>query len=287
MAGNDTPETEESSGLRLDQLGQEVTVPRGARIVNQGESPEFFYVVQSGKVRVFRETQDGIRTELTELGAGSYFGEVALVTGQPRTASVEAAEESTLIKVSKEEFDRLLDQNPRLARHIIQQLASWLVAGDQRLETETVHQVKLRQISWFDYALIIGLSIVFAVVFNLYNDNQIPLIQGWGMKGEVPQISLDQGLEYYQKKSAMFVDARKNNFFEQRHIKEAISLPVVFFDLQYPMFQFMLTQMGASKEKPLIVYGGNYSRRFDVDLARLLMAKGHDKVLVFVGEAQG
>jgi putative oxidoreductase len=287
MAGKDTPETGESGGLKLDRLGHEMSVPPGGRIVSQGESPEFFYVVQSGKVRVFRETQDGIRTELTELGSGSYFGEVALVTGQPRTASVEAVEESTLIKVSKEEFDRLLDKNPQLARHIIQQLASWLVAGDRRLETETVHQVKLRQISWFDYALIIGLSIVFAVVFNFYNDNQISLIQGWGVKDEVPQISLNQARDYYQKKGAVFVDARKSNFFEQRHIKDAIDLPVVFFDLQYPMFQFMLTQMGDSKDKPLIVYGGNYSRRFDLDLARLLKEKGHDKVMVFGGNYQG
>ncbi len=80
------------------------------------------------------------------------------MTGQPRSASVEAMEESTLIKVSKAEFDLLLDQNPQLARSIIEQLAKWLVAGDGRLEKEVVHQVKLRQISWFDYALMIVLS---------------------------------------------------------------------------------------------------------------------------------
>ena len=152
MNDKKAPETGDSGGLKLCQLGKVIAVPPGTRIVSQGESPEFFYVVQSGRVRVFRETQDHIRTNLTELGAGAYFGEVALVTGQPRTASVEAMEESSLIEVSKEEFDRLLDQNPQLARHIIQQLANWLVAGDGRLETETVRQVKLRQISWFDYA---------------------------------------------------------------------------------------------------------------------------------------
>ena len=206
-------------------------------------------------------------------------GEVALVTGQPRSATVETLEESRLIKVSKEEFDHLLDQNPQLARHIIQQLANWLIAGDGRLESETVRQVKLRQISWFDYALILGLSLIFAVVFNFYNDNQSPLIHGWGEKNSIPEVSLNQAQEYYKQKAA-FVDARKNNFFEQRHIKGALDLPVVFFDLQYPMFQFMLTQMGVTKEKPLIVYGGNYSRRFDVDLARLLKDKGHDKVMV-------
>ena len=131
-----------TAGLKLCQLGQEVSVPAGARIVSQGEAPEFFYVIQSGRVRVFRETADRIQTNLTELAAGAYFGEVALVTGQARSASVEALEDATLIKVSKEEFDRLLDQNPQLARHIIQQLASWLVAGDRRVEAEVVHQVK-------------------------------------------------------------------------------------------------------------------------------------------------
>ena len=125
------------------------------------------------------------------------------------------------------------------------------------------------------------------MVFNLYNDNQIPLMHGWGGKNEIARISLNRALEYYHQKNAIFVDARKSNFFEQRHIKGAIDLPVVFFDLQYPMFQFMLTQMGVSKEKPLIVYGGNFSRRFDVDLARLLMEKGHDKVMVFGGNYEG
>src|SRR3990167_4863075 len=97
--------SKEVDGLKLGKLGQEVVVPAGTRLVTQGESPEFFYVIKSGKVKVFRETADGIRTDLTELGEGTYFGEVALVTGQPRTASVEAMVESVLIKVSKEEFD--------------------------------------------------------------------------------------------------------------------------------------------------------------------------------------
>ena len=140
----------EAGGLKLCQLGHEVSVPAGTRIVSQGEDPEFFYVIQSGRVRVFRETADRIQTNLTELKVGAYFGEVALVTGQPRSASVEALEDSTLIKVSKEEFDRLLDQNPQLARHIIQQLAAWLVDGDRRVEAEVVHQAELRQVSWVD-----------------------------------------------------------------------------------------------------------------------------------------
>ncbi|MBM4274161.1 MAG: cyclic nucleotide-binding domain-containing protein [Deltaproteobacteria bacterium] len=280
------PSGEDPGKLKLLEVGQEITVPPKTRIVSQGEAPQAFYVIQSGKVKVFRETADGIRTELTELGMGDYFGEVALVTGKPRTASVETVEETRLIEISKEEFDQVLDHNPQLARHIIRQLASWLVDGDQRLESEVVHQVKLRQISWFDYVLMVGLSIVFAIVFNLYNDNQIPLFYHPGGKDAVGEITLSQALELYRKNEAVFVDARKNSFFEQRHIKDALSLPVIFFDLMYPMFEFMAAQKGGAKDKPVIVYGGTPSRRFDLELARLLNKKGYEKVMVLAGDYQ-
>ncbi len=269
-----------TAGLKLCQLGQEVSVAAGTRIVSQGEDPEFFYVIQSGRVRVFRETADRIQTNLTELRPGAYFGEVALVTGQPRSASVEALEDATLIKVSKDEFDRLLDQNPQLARHIIQQLASWLVAGDRRVEAEVVHQVKLRQISWFDFVLMLGLSLVLSLIVNIYNDNRIPLIHGWGEKTSIPEISLNQALEMYKKNQAIFVDARKSAFYSQQHIKGATNLPEILFDMMFPMFNFTLAETPEDKDKTLVVYGGTFSRRMDIDLARLLKHKGVKNVVV-------
>lgn len=270
-------------GLKLEQVGREIQVSAGTCIVKQGEPPNYFYVIRSGRLRVFRETPDGIRTYLTELGPGDYFGEVALVTGQPRTASVEALEDSCLLQVTKEEFDRVLDHNPQLARHIIQQLAHWLVTGDRRLEREVIHQVRLRQVSWFDYVLMLGLSLIFALVFNLYNDNQIPLVYGWGEKNGVATITLTQALQAHREGKAIFVDARKSAFYEQRHIKGALNLPVIYFDLMYPMFQFALAHQGGSKDTPLIVYGGTISRRFDLELARRLKDKGYEKVMALDG----
>ena len=105
--------------LKLEQVGEEVKIPAGVQVVKQGELPKHFYVIISGKLKVYRETLDGIRTDLTVMGPGAYFGEVALVTGKPRTASVEAVEDSTVLAISKEEFDSVLDQNPQLARQII------------------------------------------------------------------------------------------------------------------------------------------------------------------------
>lgn len=272
------PAAEGTSGLKLCELGQEISLLKGTRIVSQGEDPEFFYVIQSGRVRVFRETADRIRTNLTDLGAGAYFGEVALVTGQPRTASVETLEESRLIKVSKDEFDRLLDHNPQLARHIIQQLSNWLVAGDRRLETEVVHQVKLREISWFDYVLLGGLIIILAVGFNFFNPNGIPVVAGWGEKDTIPRIQLPAAKTAYKNQEALFIDARPNNFFSLRHIKGAINLPMPLFDFLYLM-QFSQIP----KDKPLIVYGRNISRHYDLDVARKLALRGHQNVKILEG----
>ncbi len=280
------PPDSQSAKLKLEQVGEELTMAAGDCVVKQGDPPLFFYVVISGKLKVYRETHDGIRTDLTSLGPGEYFGEVALVTGKPRTATVEAVEDSVLLAVSKEEFDSVLDQNPKLARQIIHSLSQWLVEGDKRLEKETVHQVKLRQISWFDYALIAVLSLVLALVFNLYNDNQIPLVNIIGDVPGVEEISLPQALDLYKKKEAIFVDARKSNFYEQRHIEGSVNLPVLFFDLQYPMFQFMLMQQQVPKDKPVVVYGGTVSRRFDKELAKLLKERDFPQVRILGGDYQ-
>jgi len=282
-----TEPNNQSDKLKLEQVGKEVTIPRGVCVVRQGDPPVHFYVVTSGKLKVFRETHDGIRTDLTELGPGDYFGEVALITGKPRTASVEAAEESVLLEIGKEEFDSVLDQNPRLARQIIHSLAQWLVDGDQRLEKETVHQVKLRQISWFDYLLILGLSLVLGLVFNIYNDNQIPLVYSVHTAAGVEAIPLDKAKELFKDNQAVFVDARKANFYEKEHIKGSLNLPLLFFDLQYPMFQFTLDQKQVPKDMPLVVYGGTTSRRFDIELANLLEGKNQRKIYILAGDYKG
>ena len=58
------------------------------------------------------------------------------------------------------------------------------------------------------------MSLILSLIVNIYNDNRIPLIHGWGEKTAIPEISLNQAQEMYQKNQAIFVDARKSAFFE-------------------------------------------------------------------------
>ena len=125
-----------------------------------------------------------------------------------------------------------------------------------------------------------------ALIFNLYNDNALPLIQGLG--GEpVKTISLDEAVKLYNENKLMIIDARKEGFYRQEHIKGAENFQAVFFDLMYPMFQFKLEQKKIGKDSPILIYGGTMSRRFDVDLARDLKSKGYDNVMVLGSDYDG
>jgi MFS family permease len=90
------------SEATLEQLASsavEVRLGAGEEVVRQGEAGDRFYVVASGSVDVF---VDGEWT--TILGAGDYFGEIALLRDTPRTASVKTREETCLIALSRESF---------------------------------------------------------------------------------------------------------------------------------------------------------------------------------------
>ncbi len=85
------------------------TLGRGQPVVRQGERPEAFYVVRRGVVQVVEEDPDnGGERPLRVLGRGESFGELALLEGRPRTATVRAVEESEVFEVDKGSFDRLL-----------------------------------------------------------------------------------------------------------------------------------------------------------------------------------
>src|SRR5208282_482517 len=77
-----------------------VVAPRTI-IVRQDDPGDSFYIIRSGKVRVYRRDNDGLETELSVLGKGASFGEMALLMGQARSANVEAIEETHLMVLSK------------------------------------------------------------------------------------------------------------------------------------------------------------------------------------------
>lgn len=93
--------------------------PAGAVVVREGDPGDAFYVIRSGRVRV----SNAANGPLAELGAGAYFGEMALSSDTPRNATVEAIEPVRLWALRREAFDRLLLQQLGLGETLANEAA--------------------------------------------------------------------------------------------------------------------------------------------------------------------
>ena len=134
----------------LEQMIEDRVVPPHTIIFRQGDPCDSYYIINAGKVRVFRKGREGMETDLAHLGPGDSFGEIALLTGEHRSACVETVEETHLTVVPQDQFDRILGNHPQVALTFVKQLARWLLRDDQRLEMEgelrTINE-KLRSIN--------------------------------------------------------------------------------------------------------------------------------------------
>jgi CRP-like cAMP-binding protein len=100
----------------LEMLEGEVqwtTLPRGALLMKQGQPGDCLYLVVSGRLRVFAQRDDGSEVRIAEIGPGESVGEMALLSGDLRSANVEALRDSELLRLSKTGFDRLVAQHPK------------------------------------------------------------------------------------------------------------------------------------------------------------------------------
>lgn len=91
--------------------------PRNAVILTEGDECNNFYVIKRGKVKVYVDDEDdgGKHIVLNILEAGSYFGELGLIDGEPRSASVMTMEKTELLAISPHDFHQFLEENHSVA----------------------------------------------------------------------------------------------------------------------------------------------------------------------------
>jgi CRP/FNR family cyclic AMP-dependent transcriptional regulator len=106
---------------KLAERADEVEYRAGETIVDAGALGGAFYVILEGEGKVAK----GGRT-LARLGPGDFFGELALLDGGPRLASVTAATPMLTIRLFKRAFDRLVQEEPAVAARMLAELAARL-----------------------------------------------------------------------------------------------------------------------------------------------------------------
>jgi CRP/FNR family cyclic AMP-dependent transcriptional regulator len=111
------------SELRMvEGLMHERTYLANEVVFDEGEEGHAIYIVLEGEVAISR-TVDGKTTKIAQLGMGTFFGELALLDGAPRSADARAVTNSRLAVFFREDFLELLDTHGRVASKIARQLA--------------------------------------------------------------------------------------------------------------------------------------------------------------------
>jgi CRP/FNR family cyclic AMP-dependent transcriptional regulator len=98
----------------VSRLMTQLSVKDGRELTRQGEPGREFLIILEGTATVKRNGR-----KVADLGAGDFLGELAVLSGAPRTATVTATSDMTLEALNRREFMAVLDESPTLAKKIL------------------------------------------------------------------------------------------------------------------------------------------------------------------------
>jgi CRP/FNR family transcriptional regulator, cyclic AMP receptor protein len=134
-------------GEELERFSR-VAVPRAfpasTRVFHEGDHSDACYIVRSGSFRVTREHSDGRAITLATLGPGDIFGELAMLDGEVRSASVEALMDGELLALPASEVRALLARHPEITVKLVAALVRRLRTANERISRQSFQTVPSR-----------------------------------------------------------------------------------------------------------------------------------------------
>jgi len=119
----------------LTALAQIKKLNKDTTVFHAGDPADAVFVVASGRIKVVITSSDGKEFILTVLGAGQVFGEMALLESAPRSASVVTLSAVEVLVISRSDFQRLLDSNPRISQRLMAILSRRLRRANAKMES--------------------------------------------------------------------------------------------------------------------------------------------------------
>jgi anion transporter len=114
---------------------EEISFESGATIISQGDQGDAFYLIQSGAVQVVLENGMDKSEVIAILGARDWFGEMALLSGEPRSATIRAVKETSLLRLRREDWDELIEKHPTWLLQLCATLSKRLSYVDRQYST--------------------------------------------------------------------------------------------------------------------------------------------------------
>jgi CRP/FNR family cyclic AMP-dependent transcriptional regulator len=118
---------------QLSRAAHERSYPKGSVILFENDPGDALYVVLSGQVKVVLIAEDGREVILSIRSEGDFFGEMSLIDDEPRSAHVIAMEDSKLLVLRREDFNRSLREMPQIAAGLLRSMCKRLRQADNKI----------------------------------------------------------------------------------------------------------------------------------------------------------
>jgi CRP/FNR family transcriptional regulator, cyclic AMP receptor protein len=123
-------EMDENEVAGIREIMEEQKFKPGQVIIREGETGDLFYVITEGRVEVIIRDADGSDVVLHEAGPGDFFGELSMLTNEPRSARIRAMDEVTTLALGRDEFFAFLRTHTHAAIDVLVELGGRLREND-------------------------------------------------------------------------------------------------------------------------------------------------------------
>jgi CRP/FNR family cyclic AMP-dependent transcriptional regulator len=136
---------DDATARELCELIETLDCPAHQILFHSGDVGDAMYLIESGKVRICMQAKDGHEVTLAKLGRGDFFGEMALLDGERRSADAVVAEDARLALLSREHFLSFMRSSPDVALEMLTALANRLRHTDELLRHSATRNVNVEE----------------------------------------------------------------------------------------------------------------------------------------------
>src|SRR4030042_2415599 len=108
---------------KIAKITRQISTKKGDPLFKEKDDTKGVWLIQSGKIEISRVTADGWRQTLVVLTAGHFFGELSILENRKHVASAVALENTELLLLPKEDFDKMMEEDCALALNIVKRIA--------------------------------------------------------------------------------------------------------------------------------------------------------------------
>src|SRR6266550_6165613 len=143
---------DDKAAKELCELLEPVDFKAKTVLFHAGDAGDAMYLIEHGKVRICVQAKDGHEVTLATLGRGDFFGEMALLDGERRSADAVVAEDSRLALLSREHFLSFVRSSPDVALELLTALANRLRHTDELLRRSATRNVNVEEAARLTFA---------------------------------------------------------------------------------------------------------------------------------------